>query len=320
MNRTPPPKSKTLAISSATQYSNSDSDIPHLTALETEESSNITLRCKRRRLSGEEFRDEFDSFKDELKSLMNKFISSQSKRLDVLENHILDVKTQNTAIDNTNKEIEKSLDHLSDQIKSFELKIDGLEQERSSLATQMRTFEEKIENLERQANKTSLEIRNVPKRGKETKNQLFSMIQFFYKRLNDANTEAELKYQEIRDVYRLPSKKESIFSTVVVELQNTQHKADLLKEVKKFNRRQPSEQINSSHLGFEGPPTQIFISEHLTARMKRLHFLARDVAKSANFAHCWTSNGNVYLRKQDGSPYILVKDEQQLNSLRKDSR
>lgn len=77
-----------------------------------------------------------------------------------------------------------------------------------------------------------------------------------------------------------------------------------------------TEQLNSAHLGLDGPKTEIYISEHLTPSVSRLYFLAREFRKTMGYEFCWTSNGLVYLRKKQGDPHILVKSEVQLHQLR----
>ncbi|CAH2093521.1 unnamed protein product [Euphydryas editha] len=54
---------------------------------------------------------------------------------------------------------------------------------------------------------------------------------------------------------------------------------------------------------------------NLTAKGARLYFLARDLAKSQNYKFCWTSYGRIYVRKNENSPVIVIKNENHVNSL-----
>ncbi|CAH2226416.1 jg2409 [Pararge aegeria aegeria] len=85
MHRTPPPKS---SISSSEEYllSNKMDETPIL---------RHPQRRKRRCLSiGDD--DDLALFKDELKLMMENFITTQNTRLQKLEQHMIEVKKQNT--------------------------------------------------------------------------------------------------------------------------------------------------------------------------------------------------------------------------------
>lgn len=93
---------------------------------------------------------------------------------------------------------------------------------------------------------------------------------------------------------------------------------DLLKMCKAFNLRS-SENLQAKHLGMvTNPNTSIFVSEHLTPRASRLYFLARELKKAGRFKHCWTSYGNVYLRREDNSEVFLITSEKQIERLAKE--
>ncbi|KOB66883.1 Asparaginyl-tRNA synthetase [Operophtera brumata] len=202
----------------------------------------------------------------------------------------------------------RSMDYVSEQIKDLQNKISNLEGEKNTMTKQMDMIDVRIDNLERINKKSSIEIRNVPRRPKEGKKELFNMIQKLYSVIDSQDmTDA---YQ-LRDVYRLPSKPDATTSTIVAEFSNTLAKDNFIQKVKKYSKNK-YEQLNSKHLGINDPKTFIYISEHLTVKATRLFYLARDVAKTQGFDFCWTSNGRVFLRKKENAPHILVKDEETL--------
>lgn len=118
---------------------------------------------------------------------------------------------------------------------------------------------------------------------------------------------------DVRDVYRVPNKNEPAKSTVVAEFSNTLTKALFLNSARKYNK---NNQLKAEDLGIENNSSILYISESLTPKSRRLHFLARDFATAENYKYCWTTNGNVYLKKEKGSPYILIKNEMQFNKLK----
>ncbi|KAG7296907.1 hypothetical protein JYU34_019775 [Plutella xylostella] len=306
--KTPPARSLLSKKNTLSTYS--EPDISQLQMDENDVTLNVTQRAKRQRTQ-DSVSDEISSFKAELLSLMNNFISTQSNRLDKLEDHIKTIKDQNKIIQSTNEDIEKSMNHLSEDIRTLETKITGLEQERKSINSYILGLENKIHNMEINALKTCIEIRNVPKVAKETKSDLYGYT------LKLGNfLKVHLQQSDVRDVSRLPSKKEQDSSSISIELNNTFVKTQLLDAMKKYKKENYSEQINSNDLGIK-TKKPIYVSELLTPKMKRLLFLCREFAKTEGYSFVWPLNGRIFMRQKEGSPHILVKSEEQLGQMKR---
>lgn len=266
----------------------------------------ITLRDKRRRVSDDDY-DELTAFKIEIRDMLKSFTQSQNNRLDSIEHQIVDLKSQVTS---TSQGVEKSLNVLSEKINILELSIQGFDEQRKDIELKISYVEEKLDNIEKNNKKTSIDIRNVPKTLNENKEVLFSYIQTLSESLK-----LDLSLLDIKDVYRVPSKVENKYSTIVAEFSNTLTKSKILKAANIYNKSNPTSPLSTSHIGITGDTTRIYPSESLTSKSKRLFFLARSFAKSNDYKYCWTSNGNVLLRKQDGTNCIVVKNEDVLNGL-----
>lgn len=277
--------------------------------------TNVTQRnTKRPRLLDECSLENSSSFKDEIMSMINQFRVSQNNRLDKLEEYMISIQEQNKSIQKTNSEIENSVSHLTRNVKTVEDKIDQLEHERKQLHSHICALEDKLDSMEISSLKTFTEIRNVPKIQNEKKPDLFGYVMNLSKTVNYL----ALTKTDIRDVARMPSKKDSSSSSVTIEFTNTLTKLSFLEAVKKYNQsKQQPEQLNSNNMGIQNSKQPIYISELLTAKMKRLLFLTRDFAKTAEYKYVWSSNGQIYLRKGEGKPYIRVKNEVHLNELKK---
>lgn len=84
---------------------------------------------------------------------------------------------------------------------------------------------------------------------------------------------------------------------------------------KTFNIKHKTK-ICTQHLGLRlGVDSPVFVTENLTAKSARLHFLGRDLVKSKSYKFCWTAYGKVYVRKDEKSPIILIKNESQIQQL-----
>ncbi|CAH0405283.1 unnamed protein product [Chilo suppressalis] len=273
---------------------------------------------KRRRIAEEQVEPERADFRaiirEELRDFMNTMQIQQNSRLDIIEKYISEIKSQNDLIHSNNLDIEKSIEFLNHKLDELQNTINRLETERKQISSQIINIGDKCDTLERLSRKTSIQIRNVPKQKGETKEKLFEMI----KKLSTTLT-IEIEKTEIRDKYRIPAKTEGANSVIIAEFSSTLIKESILAAAKTHNlnsKKYKTEQLNSAHLGLEGHKEEIYLSEHLTAQASRLYFLARDFRKTMDYAYCWTSNGLVYLRKKQGAPYILVKNEAQLHQMK----
>lgn len=276
--------------------------------------NNSTIRDnKRRRLENSSTPKTNRSIEfEELKHMLATFVRAQNARLDVIEQKISQVTSQNASIQNTNLEIEKSIAFVSDKLEDLQKNISVLEKDRKNIATQIDKIEFNIESVEKSVRKTSLEIRNVPKIRGENKETLFGYIHAFSNKIN-----YPLELSKLRDVYRLPSKAEVNTSTLIAEFENTLVKSKITEAIKNYKKQNTKEHISCQLLGINQPNTPIYTSDFLTNKAKRLHYLAREAAKTLDYAYCWVANGNVFLRKKEGDLAIHIKNEAQLIDLKK---
>lgn len=313
--RSPPPSELLQSKVDRNTLSASSSDITKDNLETNNFIRQTTQRTKRPRskcFSDDDSCSDLSTFKEDLLSSIKSMMASQSTRLDQLENRMKAIQNQNTNIQSTNKDIEKAMNHLSEDIRNMECKLTSLEEERHVLDQQILSMENKLENLEIASIKTCIELRNVPKISKEKKADLYDYIHTLCDTI-----QLPIQKSDIRDVQRLPSKKEQAHSSISVELMSTLTKSLFLEAVKKYNKNHPTDNINTAHLGLSAPKKQIFISELLTPKMKRLLFLARDFSKTYNYTFVWPSNGRIYIRKEEGKPYIMLRKEAHLTELKK---
>lgn len=189
-------------------------------------------------------------------------------------------------------------------------RVQSLEREKALYITRVQILENKQEESDRFLRSTCLEIRGIPSQPRETKQDLCTIVEKLHKSMN-----VDVKLNTIKDIYRIRGKlKEE--QPIVVYFTSTITKTCTLQAVKKFNAANTTNRLNTNTLGIDGKKTPVYVSEFLTPLSRRLFFLARDVAKSHNFDFCWTANGRVFLRKGEGSPAIIVRNEQHLADLK----
>ncbi|CAH0404041.1 unnamed protein product [Chilo suppressalis] len=267
----------------------------------------VTQRSQRKNVNNDtntSLGDQFNIFRDEMKKLMTSFTTSSKQELKDLSTILKEIKESNHSI-------ESSIAYLTAQNEEYKNRIASLENCVKEDRKYIVLLEEKLEDIQIGNRKTNFELKNVPKKPEENKQDLIDMVVCF------SNTiDCQINRSDIKDIYRLRGKKPDQKNTsIIVETTSALLKADVLKMAKSFNKRNKTK-LCAKHLGFKtNEDTPIFLSEHLTARGSRLHYLARDLAKSKGYKFCWTAYGKVYVRVEEKSPTILIRSEEQVHSL-----
>lgn len=259
----------------------------------------VSQRVKRRR----EEDCIFDSLKNDIKELSS-LLFAQNTELQAIKSTLKDIKQTNT-------NIEKTMEFLTQKNEELQNKINLLEIQSKKDRECITLLEDKIEDMQRNNRKTCLEIKNVPKINNETRQDLMDMV------INlTESIKCKIENSDIKDIYRVQGKKDKNKNTpIIIETSSTIIKTDILKACKNFNIKN-KEKLRAKDLGFKTEEnTPIYVSEQLTARAARLFFLARDLSSSKQYRFCWTSFGKIYVRKDETSPVIRINNESQINQL-----
>lgn len=279
-----------------------------------QDKNNVTVGrgAQRKKTSGNmPAQTSLNEFKEEIKSMMKNFMMMQEKDLKNVKKELREISPTLLEIRRSNTSIESSIALLTQQNEELRSKIIQLEINSKCDQEHIAILEEKLENIQRDNRKANIEIKNVPKSDHESKESLVDMVLHLSKAV-----ECNISKSDIKDIYRVRSKREGINSTpIVVEMTSTLTKTNILKMCKSHNTSK-QEKLRAKHLGFTcNTDTPIYVSEQLTARGARLHFLARDLKLSKSYKHCWTSYGRIYVRHKDNSKIIQIESEQQVQRL-----
>lgn len=243
----------------------------------------------------------------ELKAEISKLMavtSKQAKDINDLTSTLKEVRL-------SNQNIESSLSMLTAQNEEFKKQIVSLQNHVKEDREYIVFLENKLEDLNIATRKTTFQMKNVPRNENESKQDLIEMTMRLSETIN-----CKVNKNDIKDIYRVRGKKLDQKNTpIIVETNSAILKADFLKMAKSFNIRNKTK-ICAKHLGFKsGEDTPVFLSEYLTAKGSRLYFLARDLTKSKGFKFCWTAYGKIYVRKNEQSPIIPIRSEDQVHKL-----
>lgn len=275
--------------------------------------SNLNTRKRNRRPSHEEFKEEFTLFKQEMRDMFNSWKSTQDASANKITNNINSMKTKFDEMCTSNMQIKEGMTFLSKQYDDMKVQVEVLQKEHIQQRAEMYTLVDTIEELQRASKLSKLEIRNIPQTSNETKEDLLKTVRKITSIICEGTQLAVTPV--LQDVYRLPNKNNSV-KTVIVDLQSPLLKNNVLKSFRSFNIRNKSNRLNTSYIGCSENQLPIYIDEHLTYKTKKLFYEAREYKKAHQYKYCWTSNGRIYLKKTEGGPAILVKNEAQLELLK----
>ncbi|XP_014357637.2 uncharacterized protein LOC106710159 [Papilio machaon] len=292
LKRTPPKTAIGAALDVhplQTQHSQSDPDLCS-TYSTNAITSKPTQRTKRKRDRSTDQAD-FDDFKNTIMAVLKD-----------LQTTISEIKEQNV-------KLQESVDFTAHKYDEILTKMKQIEEDRKVDKTYIRTLEDRIDKLEQQNRASSIEIRNIPKKSGETKQDLIDTLHEVCKII-------KLPTQEIvvKDIFRVNKKSNS--STVIVDLNTVNQKETILKLMKKFNKGNSNNKLNTEQLKIQGPKVPIYISENLSPKTKRLYFLAREYAAQEKYKFCWTTHGKIYLRKEEGAPPKRINSEEDFTILK----
>ncbi|KAH9632770.1 hypothetical protein HF086_002801 [Spodoptera exigua] len=233
--------------------------------------------------------------------MFNEMKEEQNARIEKIYDSMQEIKSQNVKIQESVISLSEYYDNLKSKIDDLETKLD---EERKHNAAYTKSLEEKLEKMEKSARSTCVEIRNIPIVKSETKECLLNSVVKVGAILN-----ATIEPHEINDIYRV-GPTHSNNRTIIVNFASNLKKEKFLRNYKIYNKgKDNAKKLSTEHLQIKGTPNPVFVSENLTAKSKRLLFLAKDFASCNNYRFCWVTNGKIFLREKEGAPHILIKTE-----------
>jgi hypothetical protein len=302
----PSPKKSSEKVSSVTQTQRTTPDHTNNdeTDLDTDLSdntNNITRRVKRKYNNNSP--ENRDSIMPEIKQLLSQYCQKQDVKFEALTSRMDTVLAQNT-------EIQKAIDFMSHKYDELVSKVDALQQENNTFRTKITSLEQQLELSERKSRSSSIEIRNIPKVQNENKQTLTGYVKTLGSEIKQPILDSD-----IRNAFRQKSKSEGAGS-IVVELNSTIIKDNIIKSCIAFNKTQGDQKLNSCHVGLPGPSKPVYVAEYLTPKAQHLYYLARQYKKTHVHSTCWTSYGKVYVRQKEGMPAVPIDAENDLAQLK----
>ncbi|KAL0851788.1 hypothetical protein ABMA28_000097 [Loxostege sticticalis] len=198
---------------------------------------------------------------------------------------------------------------LKSQIAKKDATIKILEADCERMHADLHRLTARMSAMEKTTRSYNVEIQAVP----ETRNENVTLL-----------------FKKICDIVNLPIEDSSILAcrrvakmdstskrarNILVTLASPRLKDTLLSAVQRYNKAHPKDTLNSRHLGVSVQSEKIYVVEHLSPECKQLFAAARKFARDNQFKYVWAKYGRVYLRKDDKSGSIYIKNHDTLENL-----
>lgn len=237
----------------------------------------------------EEFNEMFEKFKTTMISTIHQEIEPVKKEMqEILDSMVF---------------INKNFEDIQKEHEIAKENMKRLETENKALKTTVENLTERLNNLEQNTRSNNLEVQCVP----ENKNEnVYNIITQLARVVN-----CEIGEKDVLHCTRIAknNKTSTRPRSIVVQLASPRVRDQLLAATVKYNQANPNEKLNCCHLGYAGPKSPVYITEHLSPANRALHAATRVRAKERNYKYVWVRNGRIFVRKSDGADFFQIKDK-----------
>ncbi|CAF4918133.1 unnamed protein product [Pieris macdunnoughi] len=205
-----------------------------------------------------------------------------------------------------NAELEKVKADQAEQTKI----IGVLKSETESLRATNISLSSRLAQMDQHVRSSNVEIQCVPENKQEN---LINTVMQLGKVIKCPISETQIHYcSRLAKINNSSPRPRSI----LVKFNSPRLRDEFLAATSKFNKINREDKLNTSHLGIgANKKAAIYVAEHLTHENKRLHATARSKAKELGYKFVWVRDARIYMRKDEQSSYIYVKDIDLVNKL-----
>ncbi|XP_054721283.1 uncharacterized protein LOC129231060 [Uloborus diversus] len=244
-----------------------------------------------------------EMIRDEIKSCFRSFEGQFLRELKPIKEEIGELKKSLDFCNKSSEEMNSKLIGIVDEIKQ-------VREENRKLVLENRTLNDKIESIEREdaielrSKENNIEINNYPEEKGENLNDIIGKMA----------TELHLEEKgEIINMHRVPTQSKNRIKPIIVRFKDILTRNTWLRATKD-NKNLTTTMINNK---FE--EQKIFINEHVTRKVKELHFIARKFKSENDYKFVWMKGGKVFLRKSENDRVTQVRRKEDLDKLRNNS-
>ncbi|XP_050552572.1 uncharacterized protein LOC126911197 [Spodoptera frugiperda] len=223
------------------------------------------------------------------------------------------MKTELLSIKEDLQDFRKSIDFISTGYDEMKITVDKLIKdnlvlynENDALKSTVAGLSERLNTLEQHLREENVEIQGVPEHQNESLPKLLEQC--------SRVVGCSFKEEDVIKCTRVAklNKESKLPRAIIVKFRSVRKRDEFYSAVYRYNKSNPNDKLNTSLLGIGGDKKSVFVSEHLSPTNKILHAAARQKAKELGYKFVWVKNGRIYVRKMEGSHYIIIKNRESL--------
>ena len=219
---------------------------------------------------------------------------------------VIEIKESQAFICNQYDSLKAEYDKLI-EVNTLQKEISNLKSQAAALKTQEIKDSIKVDELEQYGRRQNLEIVGVPEKEDENTNAIV---------LEVANMlDVDIMSSHISTSHRLPkktasSRNNSGSSPIIVRFTSR----DIRNQI--YANRKKARFVDLKNFSVSDTKN-IFVNENLTPTRKQLFWKTKQEVKNNSWKYIWTHNGNVFVKKDDNASITAIKNELDLNLIKK---
>ena len=227
--------------------------------------------------------------------------------IETLRAEVIEIKESQAFICNQYDSLKAEYDKLIEVNTLQKEEISNLKSQAAALKTQEIKDSIKVDELEQYGRRQNLEIVGVPEKEDENTNAIVLEVAKML--------DVDIMYSHISTSHRLPKKKagsrnNSGSSPIIVRFTNRVIRNQI------YANRKKARFVDLKNFSVSDTKN-IFVNENLTPTRKQLFWKTKQEVKNNSWKYIWTHNGNVFVKKDDNASITAIKNELDLNLIKK---
>ncbi|XP_045452745.1 uncharacterized protein LOC123661849 [Melitaea cinxia] len=257
--------------------------------------------------------NKLDTWKAEIQnniSQIKKDLESVLKTdFDKLNTSFSEVKSEISCVRLEYQEIKKSMQSLKLKQEETIEKVEDLEK-----SVQFhKSLETRIKFLENEHKLLKIELNSNYQRDRLLNLEVFGVIETRNENLPDLilsiakHACVKIDSDDILEVNRITPKNnvQGRPRNIIVKMKSRLLKENIISGIRKKH-------IMNQDLGIVGNTSRVYVNEHLTQFNKILFKKCREAANHKSYQYVWTKNGRIFVRRNDTSPVVQIKQEEDI--------
>lgn len=243
---------------------------------------------------------------EEMKILLGKTENNLAKFID---NKIKEMSKEIYELKESVNFVNNQYEDLKNDVHARALEVVELKKENENLKSTVKDLNSRLSIMEQHSRMCNVEIQCLPEHRAENLPNIVTQIGRI-----TGNCISETDIHKCTRIAKMNADNPRPRS-IIVKFSSPRIRDIFLAGVIKFNNKNKDQKLNTSHIGMGGEAKPIYVVEHLTPELKKLHAFARLTAKKLQYKYVWVKNSRVFIKKTDDSERIVVQNIEQLKQL-----